>query len=207
MMQWGWDSSKLVRAKVLLVCNFQSDHIRSKRRMLSLISLHALMSGHIEWFPFLQLYNMPEFQLLNFSTRISAWPPVLEGWGQHLGEMFVRGVPFLGVFSFFFLQLTTMCGYKCLMNETFSVAKVCRECLKMSLLFILLSIFKLCLKEGRKLKSACCSIVFYREKFRMDRKGLFFPYCGPPIFCIFAIVFVMLCCLNIPSQNLSHLNH
>lgn len=86
-----------------------------------------------------------------------------------------QGSSISGSFFFFFSAAYTMCGYKCLMNETFSVAKVCRECLKMSLLFILLSIFKLCLKEGRKLKSACCSIVFYREKFRMDRKGLFSP--------------------------------
>lgn len=96
MMQGGGDSSKLIRAKVLLVCNFQLDHIRSKRRMLSLISLHAVMSGYIEWFLFLLLYSMTEFQLLN--TRISAWPSVLEEWGQHLGEMFVSGVPFLAVF-------------------------------------------------------------------------------------------------------------
>lgn len=152
------------------------------------------MSGHVEWFLFLLLYNMTEFQLLN--TRISAWPSVLEEWGQHLGEMVVSGVPFLAVFS-----AAIQCGYKCLMNETFSMVKVCGECLKVSLLFILLSIFKWCLEEGSWNRLAALLYCTGRNSGWTEK--VFFLHCDPPVFVIFAIVTVMLCCLNVPSQNLS----
>lgn len=86
------------------------------------------------------------------------------------------------------------------MNGASSTSKLWHECLKMSVLFVLLSNFKLCLKEGRKLKSACCYvIVSLREKFRTEGKDQSFSLVIllNSVFCCYAYDF--LCCLNIPS--------
>ena len=86
------------------------------------------------------------------------------------------------------------------MNEASGMAKLWHECLKMSLLFVLLSNFKLCLKEGRKLKSACCCItVSLRERLGTEGKDQSFPLVILPnsVFCCYAYDF--LCCLNIPA--------
>lgn len=80
--------------------------------------------------------------------------------------MFVNAVSFLWIF----LQLWEH-RYKYLMNEASGMAKHWHECLKMSLLFVLLSNFKLCVKEGRKLWNQLAAVLLYHWRENSGQRG------------------------------------
>lgn len=199
-MQWRWDSSRLLRAKVLLVWDLKSSNLKLQKWMFNWISSHSLRSSHTEQFLLPLHYSMAEFQWFDFSCKNSSWPSVLEVWGLCLSEIFVNGALRLLIF----LKLIEP-KYKCLMNGTFCGKNL--AWISENIPLILLSVLKLCLKEGRKLKSACrCITVSLRKKCSTGASLFFsFPSLRFSTILYFAIVLMTLCCLNVPAQDFYHI--